>query len=232
MGQRFCLFFAGYCVQAPSGYFRQLHMVHEHNGSESETVRKRMQELAASISEDHFEHESHIRTARSIADHFEIPILPDPDNATGYFEWLKHYVEAFERQFPMNRIDHYYFFYARKLSEISNNSKLARQYLNLSQDLNGEVDFNQKIDNCLKDNEYALFKMIAAAALLSSEPRQNYFNSSYKELNQQYDRFRRLDVNRLDAERRKELVSDLTAYAYSVENNYRKCAALLKELGV
>ena len=171
-----------------------------------------------------------LRTAYSIAKEFEVDAPELPANADEYFEWFPAFVKAVEKSFPMSRIDHYYFLFGRKISEILVNSEFASCCLDLQLELGNGVDLSRKTDKCIKDNEYILFKLIAPAALLSSEPRQNFFNVYYRSINAAFEPFRGLEVAGLESAAMSKLSSDLRAYQKQVEDGYSDCESHLKAL--
>src|SRR5690606_22610988 len=125
-----------------------------------------------------------------VATQLELTLPPGPKQAEEYFNWLGSFVETFENAFPMSKIDHYYFLFGRKLAEISSNIKFALCCIKTDKALGNLLNLGRKTDKCLKDNEFILFKLIAPAALLSSEPRHLFFNRHYKDLSSSWDPFR------------------------------------------
>lgn len=232
MSQRFNLFYAGYTAYLPSLYFGELAFLNSCEQEETETLRLCANSRLKICVHDEPENVSHVKTAMSIANHFKVETLPMPTGHKDYFEWLSHYTDTFEKQFPMSRIDHYYFLYARKVAEIMCNSGLTRMYVDVTLDINRQHDFTPKIEKCLKDSEYILFKLMAAAALLSSEPRQNYFNVYYREICNEFAVFKELNVAQMGDKELKDLNSSLLAFETSVTNGFKKCIALLKDLAI
>jgi hypothetical protein len=232
MSQRFSLFYAGFTANAPALYFNQLLFLDSCVESEDEFVLKTIPKFSKSIREKEDEYHSYIKTAISIANHFEIETLPQPVYSKDYFDWLTHYVDMIERQFPMARIDHYYFLYARKVAEILSNIGLLKTYIDILLDVNQQMDLSKKIEKCLKDTEFILFKLMAAAALLSSEPRQNYFNVFYRLINQEFQPFAKVDVAALQEADLMSLNVKLDDYRIIVNDGFKKCVGMLKELGI
>lgn len=232
MGQRICLFFAGYSAYAPSLYFNKLSFVNQYEGCQDPVLRHFSLCFSEELTESAYEQESNLRTANSLAAHFEIPVPGEPRNPVSYFEWLNSYVEGFEREFPMSRMDHYYFLYSRKLAEIFSNLGQAESFLRSEHQIRDHAFLMKKVNNCLKDSEYILFKLIASAALLSSEPRQNYFNTLYKQLNSGYDPFRGRNLSDMDIAGQQQLCADISSYRSSIKEGIKKCVSMLKELGV
>ncbi len=232
MNQRLSLFFAGYCAYNPALYYEQKSFVEEYSSAEDAVLRAQIDLLSASLAEGHFEPESNIKTAASIAEKFEIKTLKAPVDPSTYIDWRENYTEQFESQFPMSRIDHYYFLYSRKVAEVFCNIGLAEKLLGIKYHLQGEWPADRKIDKYLKDSEYILFKLIAAAALLSSEPRHSCFNQYYRQLSQGYQQFKDITAGDLDRERIPNLCKELLAYQQEVEKAIKGCVTVLKELDI
>lgn len=230
MTPRFNLFFAGYSAYAPVQYYSKLKLVTTYQDEKDEQIVSRIAGLKSSLEDEEPEYTSYLTSAMAIAKDFELAVLPQPTSHQEYFEWLQHYTIAIENHFPMSRIEHYYFLYARKIGEIVSNNSLLRCYVEVNRDLNGKVDFRQKMEKCLRDTEYILFKLVASAALLSSEPRHNYFNLLYKEMNLGFQPFRELDVKELSEDICKVLIEDLNNYNSLVIDGFKKGIGLLKEL--
>jgi hypothetical protein len=232
MSQRFSLFYAGFTAYAPALYYHQLEFIDHCQDENDEAVRAYISELSSRLGESVYESDTHIKTAISLAEHFELEVSPRPDSPQDYFLWLGHYIESVERQFPMARIDHYYFLFARKVSEILCNLRLLKTYIDLQLRVEAAPDVSRKMDKCLKDTEYILFKLMAAAALLSSEPRQNYFNVYYKLLCEKYIPLKGIEAHLLGKAEMTQLVKALETYELVVMDGFKKCIALLKELGI
>jgi hypothetical protein len=232
MSQRFSLFYAGFTAYAPALYFNQLAFINTYESDEDERVRNCISEFSKGLINKEDEYLSHVKTATSIAKHFEIETLQFPVAAKDFFDWLNHYIDTIEKQFPMSRIDHYYFLYARKISEILCCTGLIRSYIDVTLSLEKQLDLSKKIEKCLKDVEYIIFKLMAAAALLSSEPRQNYFIVFYKALNLGFQVFKDISVIDLKEQELKELSVKLEEYECTVMDGFKKCIGMLKELGI
>lgn len=232
MSQRFSLFYAGFTAYAPALYFNQLAFINTYEAEEDQRVRDYISEFCKTLSDKEDEYASHIETAISIASHFEIETLPHPFASKDFFNWLNHYIDTIEKQFPMSRIDHYYFLYARKISEILCCIGLVKTYITITLDLDGQLDLSRKVEKCLKDAEYIIFKLMAAAALLSSEPRQNYFIVYYRTISQEFQGFKNINFPELNSQEIKQLLAELEKYELVVTDGFKKCVGMLKELGV
>lgn len=230
MSQRFSMFNAGYSAAAPNYYFRQLAFIDQYK-NESAFARP-LENLSSFLKKQDPKYSEYILTATSLAKNFNIPVMSAPNSYDTYFEWQNQYIEAFEKKFPMNRIDFYYFFYGRKISEIQSNICLAKDYVEINPELGGAIDLNKKIDDCLKDSQYIIFKLIAAAALLSSEPRLNFFNVLYRQVSSEFEQFKSIDLSSLDKDEFKNLSPKLENYRVMITDGYKKCCTLLEEMGI
>jgi hypothetical protein len=232
ISQRFSLFYAGFTAYTPAFYFGGVAFANDYKGDESQEVCKHMLGLLNDLSDKESESTTHLKTAISIADHFKLKTLPQPLNAKDYFDWLGHYIETVENQFPMARIDHYYFLFSRKIAEILCNTGLMKLYADACLKLGEQIDLKRKIEKCLKDNEYILFKLMAASALLSTEPRQNYFNVFYRSLMQEFEPFKGINLDELNTKELEKLISDLSGFETLTMDGFKKCIGMLKELGI
>jgi hypothetical protein len=231
MSQRLCLFYAGFSAYAPRLYFSRLSFMSEYQPVGNETLRTGLEQISEALEYENYESASNIRTAMSLANHFELTALPEPGSPEDYFDWLQHYTESFEQQFPMSRIDYYYFYYSRKLAEILCNLGMADSFLTIILSGDNNLDLHKKVEKTFKDTEYIIFKLIAAAALLSSEPRQNYFNVHYKEMNAAFVKFKNPDISKMSGEEIQALISELKIFRNLVLEGFMKCLKLLKDLG-
>ena len=233
MSQRFTLFYAGFTAYAPALYFSQLELVDLHKNEENEELKTVITEFSETADKNRDESFTHLKTAISIAKSLELEEFPQPQTNEDYLNWLNHYIDSVEREFPMGRIDHYYFLYARKISELHYNLQLLRTYIRLTIKSKTGFDFSRKIEKSTKDLEFILFKLMAAAALLSSEPRQNYFNVYYKTLCREFTPIK--EIIKTELEEEKDLLNletHLASYEIVIMDGFKKCISLLKELGI
>jgi len=232
MSQRFSLFYAGYTAYAPLLYYGQLSFAQQYMSSEDQLIKRCVSEHCESLRDSEDENRSYLKTSMSIAKHFELPLTDAPLSPNEYFLWLKMYTEIIEQQFPMSRIDHYYFLYARKIAEILANLGLAECYIKLHLQTEKRLEVHAKIDKCMQDNAYILFKLIASAALLSSEPRHGFFNENYKIMDRSCAPFKTLNTTQLSDNELTKLKADLNTCSLLVKNEFKKCIGQLKELKV
>ncbi|PBQ33947.1 hypothetical protein CNR22_19920 [Sphingobacteriaceae bacterium] len=232
MSQRFTLFYAGFTAYAPALYFSELEFIEFCKNEKDEVLSEYISKFSDTLQDKYYESNAHLKTAISVAEHLDIDIQKHPQSFEEYFNWVSHYTECFEREFPMARIDHYYFLFARKISEILNNLGLLKIYTDLKISHESSPDLSKKMEKCLKDIEYILFKLMAAAALLSSEPRQNYFNVFYRSICQEFHAFKGIDLNDLQEPQLKQLKKMVEDYNLHVMDGFKNCISMLKELGI
>lgn len=232
MSQRFSLFYAGYTSYIPSLYFNQLAFIESINDEDNGSLSDCLDSLSTTVSDTELEVRGHLVTASSLAAYFKIQIPDSPQHHVEYFGWLRQYIDAFEGQFPMSRIDHYYFLYARKIAEIACNIGLLRTYNQVYTTKGIELDLSTNYNKCISDTEYILFKLMAAAALLSSQPRQNYFNTYYKSLSEAFTQFKAIDASKLRAEQLQDFNQKLYDFEVALNNGFKNCITLLKDLGI
>jgi hypothetical protein len=230
MSQRLNLFYAGYSVAAPSYYYKVLAFLKQHEGNTE--FHPALSGFKTEILKQNDQHKSFLVTADELASNFNISIPDLPESNEEYFEWQKSYIDAFERKFPMSRIDYYYFFYGRKIAEIYANISLARTFIGYSFKLDGQINMRSRIDSCLKDTQFIIFKLIAAAALLSSEPRLNFFNVFYRQVSAEFEKFKSVDISEISNEELQKLSENLASYNGIVSEGYGKCITLLEEMGI
>jgi hypothetical protein len=232
MSQRSGLFNAGYSVVAPLPYFNQLALIDRCSASDNLVIKSMVQEMKDEMAVLNSSREKHLQAASELALHFNIPTPALPGTPAEYIGWKNQYIEAVEERFPMSRIDFYYFFYGRKLSEILCNVDQLRRIAGYSAEVADGLDLWKKADDCFKDSQYIIFKLIAAAALLSSEPRHNYFNVYYKQFSHEFEQFSSTDLKALTEDGKKALVTNLESYQAMLLEGYHKCVSLLLELGI
>jgi hypothetical protein len=231
MSQRFNLFYAGFTVYAPTLYFNQLEFIDICRNSLDKASLEPVIELSKHLEQQKDENNSYLKTSLSIAAQLGLNIHEQPENPHMYFDWLTHYTETVEQVFPMGRIDYYYFLYSRKIAEILCNAGLIKTYIDLHGKTGAEIDLFHKIEKCLKDNEYILFKLMAPAALLSGEPRQNYFNEFYKSLCENHRHIPTSNIQEMEMGNLKKLHKQVDEYSILVMDGFKKCVLLLKEIG-
>lgn len=232
MSQRFSLFYAGLTSYLPALYFKQLEFVSTCDATEAQGLEKCLQEFSEKINDKADEANAHLKTAISIARHFDLEPCPHPQTPYDYQPWLEHYISIIEGEFPMSRIDHYYFLFGRKIAEIHCNTLLVKGYTDLLLQCKKGINLSARIEKCIKDNEYILFKLMAAAALISSEPRQNYFNVFYRSLCNEFNAFKEFEPNFSEVHQLKKLQACAKDYELLVMDGFKKCIGILKELEI
>jgi hypothetical protein len=73
---------------------------------------------------------------------------------------------------------------------------------------------------------------MAATALLSSEPRQNYFNAYYKSLCTEFEVLKNNAILQSSNEELELLILAAKNYDTVVMDGFKKCVGLLKELDI
>ena len=232
MSQRFSLFYAGLTSYLPALYFKQLEFVSSCDVTQAQELEKCLNEFSKKINNKADEANSHLKTAISIAKHFDLEPSPHPQTHDDYQPWLDQYISLIEQEFPMSRIDHYYFLFGRKIAEIHCNTLLVEGYTDLLLQCKHSIDLSARIEKCIKDNEYILFKLMAAAALISSEPRQNYFNVYYRSLCNEFEAFKEFEPGFSDVHQLKKLRACAKDYDLLVMDGFKKCIGILKELEI
>lgn len=232
MSQRFTLFYAGFTAYAPALYFSQLEFIEYCNNEKDDGLSAYITKFSNTLQDKEYESNTHLKTAISVAETLDLDILNHPQTFEDYFRWVSHYTESFEREFPMARIDHYYFLFGRKISEILNNLGLLKTYVDLTLSQEASLDLTKKIEKCLKDIEYILFKLMAAAALLSSEPRHNYFNVFYRSMCQEFNALKEIKLDDLKEQDLQHINKLREDYDLLVMEGFKKCIGLLQELGI
>lgn len=232
MSQRFCLFYAGYTAYAPSLYFDQVVLFELIKDPANTELSERVNRLANNLEYQRLQSSTFLETTISIAQELELELPPKPQNAETFIEWLQMVITVFEEEFPMTKLDHYYFLFGRRLAEIICDTELLAAYVTLLTNEDKNVLVLKKIDKLLKDVEYILFKMMASAALISGEVRQHYFSVFYKELSAEFRPFVQANVSLMNQQELQTLANDLSDYNLMAVNGFKKCIGLLKELGV
>jgi hypothetical protein len=232
MNHRFSLFVAGYTAYVPGLYFRQKKTLNSKVDLIYTSHQVTFKRYLTAADEIEAEFMSYIEMAKSLAYGFNIEIetLEEFDNL--YFDWQKAYTQAFELEFPMTRIDYYYFFYGRKLAELRTHIYLAKLTLKLSLDFDYIPDLFVQAEKYIKDAEFDLAKLIAPSVLISSEHRQGYFSVLYKNLNQGFESLRKLDVKKIEEYESEVLIKQLDLFEKNVLDGFHACVKLLKELEV
>lgn len=232
MSMRYNLFNVGFSACKPSYYFNRQALYHRYFNSIDENLSRKISSLHDQLEIEDKENRVLIEQVVRLAGLFQIKLPITSLTHENYFAWFNDCVELFEKEFPMTRIDYYYFFYARKLSEIVCCLDMLGVYLELSIVANDKVYFLEKAGSNLKDVEYILFKLIAPAALLSGEHRHFYFNTFYKEMCTNFEPFRQTNLEEMGVAQLNLFNTKIAEFRTSVMEGYSKCTNLLKDLGV
>lgn len=230
MQQRFKLFHAGYTASLPGLYFSKQKIKESFLLPDDVEIQKNLTNYFKTFEEEKSEHISHLVIAVSLADYFEIKNFETPHTSLDYFKWHDEFIHEFESKFPMARIEHYYFLYARRIAELLKNMGLINTYVDIQLMSKKQLDFSSKIEVCIKDSEFILFKLMAPTALLSSEPSQSCFNMLYKQLREEIQVFKEVDVVNADKEELLKLKKSAENFSIVLLEGYKKCSAVLQEL--
>jgi hypothetical protein len=232
MGQRSALFHGGYSATAPLQYFSQLEFAGKLNGGASDSVTTGIAEFRQRLDDEKQPWFDRLHIAGELARQLEIRIGDLPAAPERYREWWQALVNGVETRFPMNRIDYYYFFYGRKLSEITYNAATVASLVKVRSRLGPAVNGEYRVEKHLRDCEFSLFKLVAPAALLASEPLHGYFSVQYRRMNDAFAPFRSVHLARLDAQGQQQLSERLDEFVSSLRAEYEKLKTLLVELGI
>lgn len=231
ISQRFNLFYAGFTAFLPATHFNLCALTENISKSHNGTAGAELyQHLGKLIADSEPEAKTHLVTTNGLAQTFELDLPPSPNTFNDYFNWQHSVTDKFEQKFPMSRIDHYYFLYGRKNAEIISNTNLIETLIELYLKTDGRVEYWRSVDKYLKDNEYILFKLIAASALLSSEPRQTYFSAHYNNISNEFKKFRDLNLGTASKPELEQTKLQLEHYRCMVMDGFKNCIKLLKDI--
>jgi hypothetical protein len=230
MSSRLCLYYAGFACRMPSLYYELNAFADQLSSRDHKTLKECGDRLALTLEDAEHESISQIRTASNIATHMKVPLLPEPGDLDSYTRWRDHFIEKVEDRHPMNQINYYYFYYARRMAELYCNIGAARQYLLLEPSLKDHVEVKHLVGKNLADAEYILFKLIAAAALLSSEHGHRHFNVFYQDINKRFGLFRQVDHEHLKNGEREALALNLEHYGILVKKGIEECFCTINRL--
>jgi hypothetical protein len=231
MAQKLCLFYAGYACRMPSLYFDSVRLVNDCRDSGEQEFDKCLSEFEKELEHDSYEPFTQLRTAVSIAKYFNLQVQPIPQDEKTYFIWMPHYIGKMEDRFPMNQIAYYYFYYARRISELICTLGVSRVSLHLmAESCFIRPDLTERTQKNLEDAEYILFRLIASSALLSSEYGHRYFNVFYQDLNRRFALFRNLDISKMKTADMKATVQNMDDYMTNARKGIQKCICTLRDL--
>jgi hypothetical protein len=232
MSQRFSLFYAGFTSAAPALYFQKKCILETYLNQNGNATQTSFQEFYDKLKDDEDENNSLITTSNSIANYFGFNIVSQPIAASDYVRWFAQYNSLFESQFPITRIDYYYYVYAQKIADVLTNIGLLKLHLELPLYKEENEERCKQLDNYLNQIHNALYKMTAPSTLLAGEPRQNHFRLYYHEMNLRYEKIKNRDCEKLNEADIRKLQIDLEDFRCLVINGFKKCILLLKKLGI
>lgn len=230
MSQRCNLFNAGFVVSLPTLYFSRLKLKDNIPALDDNQLQSLISNYFIQFEDQKEEHYSHVLTALQLAKQFDIVDFDAPIDVEEYFNWHQDLINEFEQKFPLGRIEHYYFLYARKIAELLNHMGLIKTYVDLHLLSKRNLNLNIKLENAIKDCEYLVFKLMAPAALLSSEPRQNCFNALYKQMGEYLQHFKNFDFENAGEEQLLNLKKEADEFTVMLMNGYKNCSEVLKDL--
>lgn len=232
MSLRISLFHAGLTAFAPTTYF-ELESLFEHlSGGEQAVRAEDLEWLKTELARTKQTGLEKLEKAIVNAREYHLDIIARPTNHSEFIVWRQDYSAAFEAEYPMSRIDHYYFLFAFKLSELLCNIELLDCYLLMLQVGEKNVHVLRRSNKSLKDIQFTLLKMMAPTALLSGEHRHHYFSLYYKEISKGFEKFGRYDIEQLTPDEIRDLKKQIAEYGALMNAGLNKCVQLLEELKV
>jgi hypothetical protein len=230
MSQRFNLFDVGINASLPGLYFSRQKFKERFPPVDNNEIQQVIITYFQSFDLDKKETHSHLTSALDIAKHFDIIDLDLPETCTDYFNWLDELVAEFEKKFPLNRIEHYYFLYARKVAELIVSLGLIKTFVDLQLNCKQNLDLSSHLKNKIKDCEFVAFKLMAPAALLSGEPRQSCFNEFYKQIVESILPFKDFQIENASVEQLLKIKSEAENFSVMLQTGYAKCKDVLYDL--
>lgn len=228
--QRYNLFSVGYSASLPHLYFSKLKIKETFPIHEDSEIQKLVSDYFQTFDKDKDANCKHLTNTIALAKDFDFHDFVTPHTSVDYFKWLDELVIAFEQLFPLSRIEHYYFLYARRIAELVKNMGLIKTYVDLQLNCKQTIEFTTKIESSIKDCEFIVFKLMAPAALLSSEPRQSCFNEFYKKIAESMQVFKELNIANASAQQLLMIRTEAENFSNMLTEGYDKCISALNEL--
>lgn len=230
IGQRFNLFYAGYTASLPASYFQKQKILEGLTDIESASIKTAINSYLTSLLDDKPVQISNLTSALNLAETFDLAIFELPNTSSDYFKWFEDYVFAFESKFPMMKVEHYYFLYARKIAEILSNLEQIILYVDLQLLMKDSIDYHTQLTNSILNCEFIVFKLMAPAALLAGEPRHGCFNVFYKQLNEHIQKLGEFKKDRLDDKSLIALKVCSEEFKVHILNAMKRCITTLNKL--
>ena len=224
--ERFSLFYTGYALSLPQTY-EHIEGLNEKYGQSaiSESVKER---LINRRDELRYQRQTALSVAESVGQALRLPVHPYQENET-YLEWMEAFIRRVEDRYPMNQIGYYYFYYARMVTTLLGNVCLGTTRFYLYTNIKDPVLLQKGAEN-IRDCEFILFRLIAAAALISGEHGHRYFNTYYKELNQQYESLMSISWSELTNEQMVNELPALIKFEQFAKNGFEECFVTIRKL--
>ena len=158
MSQRFYLFYSGYTLCAPMRYYNQLMVSEIIEQSNNLSLKEYSNVEVAELESLKLESNTHIETVISIANELKQDVKEKPVSFETYIDWKKNVISIFEENFPMTKIEHYYFLFGRRLSDVIVNIHTLTKLVSVIKFGENGDRIIKKIDKLLKDMGVVLEK--------------------------------------------------------------------------
>jgi hypothetical protein len=230
MSQRFNLFNVGFNASLPGLYFSKQKFKETFPPHTDSEVQNLISTYFQNFDLDKKDNHTHLASALDLANHFDITDLNIPETSTDYFIWLDELVAEIEMKFPLSRIEHYYFLYPRKVVELIISLGLIKVVVDLQLHCKQNLDLSSHLKSKIKDCEFIVFKLMAPAALLSSEPGQKCFNDLYKQIVDAIQPFKGLQIENMSVDQLLKTKSDVDNFSDMLMKGCAECAEALNYL--
>lgn len=226
LAERFSLFYTGYALSLPQTYehIEGLNEKYLH-APISESLRERLKNRVMELG---YLRASALNVAESVAQSLRLPV-PNFQKDETYLQWMESFITRVEDRYPMNQIGYYYFYYARMVTTLLGNICLGVTRFSLYSELKDPILLQKGSEN-IRDCEFILFRLIAAAALISGEHGHRYFNTYYKDLNQQFESLTSISWSQLSPEQMQQELPALIKFETFAKEGFDGCFVTISHL--
>lgn len=232
MSLRISFFRAGLTAFAPTTYFELESLFNLISVGEQALKAEEMEWIEAELVRIKQAGLNSLEKAIENAHEYRLDIMARPANLTEFVAWRQDYSSAFEAEYPMSRIDHYYFLFGFKLAELICNVELLECYLPLLKTAEKHEQVLKRSTKSLKDIQFVLFKLMAPTALLSGEHRHHYFSVYYKEISKGFEGLANYDIEQLNPAEINAFKNRIEEFGLLMHTGLNKCLSLLEELNI
>ncbi len=229
MQNNYQIFYAGYAATIPSMYFNRVLMVSQFAQHPDEEVRKAFQSQFNYLRGEGAPNVQLIKNAVDIAGVFEIGTKPMPRLPEEYFEWIKFYVDGFEKKFEITSTEYHSFTFARKTAEVMVNLGLMQTAILLTTQSQKKTNLFSSVEKLVAEFNSITLLMFAPTVMLVRATGKHCFDELKDLIVNGGEELSQLKIASANDDNIAKFTSKVDSLLHEINLSFQTCVSALKE---